>query len=164
VKSPTELAASFRARGLKVTPQRLQIFEVLHGSHEHLTADAVHARVRADMPTVSLRTVYQTLNDLAAMGELVQLDLGTGSTRSDPTVEPHHHLVCDACGRVQDVPAERAAVRVPAGHDHGFEVVSTDVVFRGRCVTCRTDDRSVSSKKNHIHRHNDEEAAPAWLT
>ena len=137
MKSPLDLTESFRAQGLKITPQRLRIFEVLHDSDEHLTAEAVHARVRTEMPTISLRTVYQTLNDLAAMGELIQLDLGTGSARFDPNLEAHHHLVCDACGHVHDVHADFSEVHVPEGDDHDFEVSVTEIVFRGLCRDCR---------------------------
>jgi Fe2+ or Zn2+ uptake regulation protein len=137
VKSPAELTELFRARGLKITPQRLRIFEALHGSEEHPTAEAIHGRVRAEMPAISLRTVYQTLNDLAAMGELSPLDLGTGSTRFDPNLEPHHHLVCVRCGRVEDVHADFTDVRVPEGADRGFRVSSTEIVFRGECAPCR---------------------------
>jgi len=136
VKSPDELTEMFRARGLKVTPQRQCIFGVLHGSAVHPTAEAVHAAVVAQMPTVSLRTVYQTLNDLAAMGELVPLDLGTGATRFDPTLEAHHHLVCDRCGRIHDVHADVGAVALPAGTSPGFTVTATEIVFRGLCEQC----------------------------
>jgi Fe2+ or Zn2+ uptake regulation protein len=140
VKTPTELSDSFRAQGLKITPQRLRIFEALHDNHAHPTAEAVWADVRTEMPTISLRTVYQTLNDLSAMGELNQLDLGTGSARFDPNLEPHHHLVCVTCGVVRDVPADGHAPRPPAGRDHGFEVTTTDVVFRGTCTECQATD------------------------
>src|SRR3546814_9818047 len=103
MRSPSDLADAFRSSGRKLTPQRERIFRVLHENPTHPTAEAVHAEVVADMPSVSLRTVYATLHDLADMGELVQLDLGTGSCRFDPNVSDHHHLVCDACGRVQDI-------------------------------------------------------------
>ena len=66
------------------------------------------------MPTMSLKTVYQTVHDLEALGEVHVLDLGTGSLRVDPNVEDdHHHLVCTACGRVRDVPVEFDALEVP---------------------------------------------------
>ena len=88
------------------------------------------------MPTLSLKTVYQTLNDLASMGELQLLDVGTGSTRFDPNTDPHHHLVCTACGRVRDVYAEFDDLRVPSRHWDDFTIRSADVVFRGICDTC----------------------------
>jgi Fe2+ or Zn2+ uptake regulation protein len=137
VKTPAEMSDSFRARGLKITPQRLRIFEALHDNHAHPTAEAVWADVRTEMPTISLRTVYQALNDLSAMGELNQLDLGTGSARFDPNLDPHHHLVCVSCGVVRDVPADGHGLRLPADRDHGFEVTMTEVVFRGTCTECQ---------------------------
>ena len=137
MKSPTELTDLFRAQGMKVTPQRQCIFRALHGNDTHPTAELIYERVTQEMPTVSLRTVYQTLNDLAAMGEITHIDLGTGSSRFDPNLDAHHHLVCDSCGSVVDIEADFADVRVPAGATHGFEVSRTEIVFRGRCTACR---------------------------
>ncbi len=136
MKSVEELTALFRSRGLKVTPQRQVIFRVLSSTTHHPTAEAVYAAVSSELPTISLRTVYQSLNDLSAMGELSSLDLGTGSTRFDPTLEPHHHLVCGACGRIEDLHHDFPGVVLPAPVTEGFEVSSTEIVFRGRCASC----------------------------
>ena len=135
MRSPAELTLLFRERGLKVTPQRQCIFRVLHGNAVHPTAESVYAAAAAEMPTISLKTVYSTLNDLAAMGEIQQLDLGTGSTRFDPNTDGHHHLVCTRCGKVRDVYGS-ARVRVPDDQLDGFTVDSTEVVLRGLCDPC----------------------------
>ena len=136
MKSPAELTELFRAQGLKVTPQRQCIFRALHDNPEHPTAEAVYAAVSAEMPTISLRTVYQTLNDLTSMGELVALELGTGSARFDPNLDGHHHLVCDRCGKVLDVDVDSSHVQVPADGRRGFSIESTQIVFRGICAEC----------------------------
>lgn len=136
VKSPAELATRFREEGLKLTPQRLAVFQALYGSTEHPTAESVHQAVARDMPMVSLRTVYQTLNDLRAMGEIGHLDAGTGSARFDPTTEPHHHLVCDRCGRVADLMVDFPDISVPSDAGDGFTVDRTDIIFRGLCADC----------------------------
>jgi Fe2+ or Zn2+ uptake regulation protein len=101
------------------------------------------------MPNVSLKTVYQTLNDLSELGEISTLDLGTGAARFDPNVEStHHHLVCRSCGKVRDVDADFPDLRVPRGAAQGFQVSSAEVVFRGQCDECREQDRKqVSSRK-----------------
>ena len=132
MRTPAELSELFRARGLKVTPQREAVFRALHRNDAHPTADVVHAAVTREMPSVSLRTVYGVLNDLAAMGELVALDVGTGSTRFDPNVDAHHHLVCTSCGRVRDI----RAVPVALPRVDGFTIDDAEVVFRGRCDAC----------------------------
>jgi Fe2+ or Zn2+ uptake regulation protein len=141
VRSPDELTGRFRELGLKVTPQRQAVFRALHEDHTHPTAESVYARVAEQMPTISLRTVYQTLNDLAEMGEILHLELGTGSARFDANVEePHHHLVCDGCGMVRDVAADTSSIRFEHGLPPGFRVSGTEIVVRGRCDVC--DDRA----------------------
>lgn len=138
MKTPAELTELFRERGLKVTPQRQCIFRLLHGNGAHPTAESVFEAARSEMPTISLKTVYQTLNDLAEMGEIQALDLGTGSGRFDPNVDAHHHLVCERCGKVRDLYAEFPGVRVPRGRTLGFAVRVAEVVFRGLCDDCKT--------------------------
>jgi Fe2+ or Zn2+ uptake regulation protein len=141
MRTPDELTAVFRAHGRKVTAQRQCIFRVLQGDETHPSAEVVHARASREMETISLKTVYQTLHDLADLGEIVPLDVGTGRTRFDPNVEaPHHHLVCRECGSVRDVVADFPTVEVPPGADLGFEVSEAEIVFRGLCPTCRTAD------------------------
>jgi Fe2+ or Zn2+ uptake regulation protein len=137
MRAPAELTAMFRARGLKVTPQRLCIFGVLHANEAHPTAEAVYEAASAQMPTISLKTVYQTLNDLADMGEISMLDVGTGERRFDPNVESaHHHLVCERCGKVRDLHAEFGRLVVPEAERQGFTVGNAEIVFRGTCADC----------------------------
>ena len=138
MRHPSELVDVFRANGRKVTAQRQCIFGVLYGDATHPTAEAVHEAARRQMETISLKTVYQTLHELASLGEILALDLGTGTTRFDPdTGTVHHHLVCRSCGKVRDLHADFSALTVPADGDAGFVVGPAEVVFRGTCGDCR---------------------------
>jgi Fe2+ or Zn2+ uptake regulation protein len=138
VKSPDELTMLFRAHGKKMTPQRQCIFRVLEGNVAHPSAESVYEVARAEMETISLKTVYQTLHELAELGEVAPLDLGTGMVRFDPNVEvAHHHLVCLECGKVRDIEVDSSDLLVPRGDAQGYEVRSTEVVFRGLCQDCR---------------------------
>ena len=136
MKTPTELTNLFRERRLKVTPQRQRIFQVLQGNGSHPTAHSVFSAVRVEMPAISLRTVYQTLNDLVALGEIQQFDLGTGAARFDPVTSAHHHLVCTRCRAVRDVRCELDGLRLPARQRQGFIVAGAEVIFRGLCAEC----------------------------
>ena len=136
MKTPAELTDLFRDRGLRVTPQRQRIFRILAESDTHPTADAVYARVREDMPTISLKTVYDVLNELVALGEIQQLDIGEGARRFDPTPTPHHHLICEICGKVLDVFADFSQVQIPTDQRHGFSIRNAEVTFRGVCEGC----------------------------
>ncbi len=137
MRAPHELSTAFRAIGLKVTPQRQVLFRLLHDNESHPSAEALHLAASAVMPGISLRTVYQTLNDLVAMGELQQLQLSSGSARFDPNVDDHHHVVCDRCGAVRDVYVSGLDAISPdtSGLD-GFHISTADLVFRGTCATC----------------------------
>ncbi len=105
------------------------------GDHVHLAADEVFERARAALPEVSLATVYNTLNELVAIGELLELPHADGRKRYDPNVdERHHHLVCVECGRMLDVHAPAPALATD--QRHGFEVLDAEVTFRGRCPDC----------------------------
>jgi Fe2+ or Zn2+ uptake regulation protein len=138
MRSRAELTEIFRAKGRKVTPQRQSIFRALEGNDGHPSAEMVYDTVRGEMETISLKTVYQTLNDLAELGEIAALDLGTGTVRFDPDVErPHHHLVCRSCGKVRDVHLGLSGLELPPEHAQGYDVAGAEVVFRGLCPDCR---------------------------
>lgn len=148
MKSAIQLVEQFRAQGRKVTPQRQCIFEALTTSAgSHPTAEVIWAEVVRRMPAVSLKTVYQTLNDLAAMGVVSHLDLGTGSARFDTNTDRHQHVVCTRCSRVWDlyVDLTEASIeselpsQLPRELDGRFVVSSSDLVVRGLCGNCADD-------------------------
>ncbi len=161
MRSPDELTNLFRERRLKVTPQRMAVFEAIHGDAGHPTAEVVWARVRQDMPNVSLRTVYQALNDLVDMNEIKLVSVGNGASRFDPNITAHHHFVCRGCERVFDVDASRPRM-VAAGHPEpqaptptiisptstaprgsaGHTVEGAEIIFRGLCASCATPEQS----------------------
>jgi Fe2+ or Zn2+ uptake regulation protein len=137
VKTAEELTERFRTAGLRVTPQRQAVFRLLHGDTSHPTVETLYEAARAEMPTISRRTVYQTVHDLEGLGEIAVLDVGTGSVRVDPNVEHgHQHLVCTRCGTVRDVLLDVADLRVPSARRRGFTVEAVEVVFRGVCDDC----------------------------
>jgi Fur family transcriptional regulator, stress-responsive regulator len=115
------------------------VAEVLAGDHVHLTADAVHSRAQLVLPEISLATVYNTLNELVDMGEVLEVSAGDGPKRYDPnTTTAHHHLYCVGCGALRDVnPQGLDHLVLSAGQQHGFELIDVDIVFRGRCPDCR---------------------------
>ena len=139
MRTADELTTLFRDQGLRVTPQRQAIFRLLHGNDGHPTVESLFEAARSEMPTISLKTVYQTVHDLEAMGQVSLIDLGTGSVRVDPNVEQaHHHLICTECGMVRDLPVDFPDLRVPRRMRDGFSVSAVEVNFRGRCQQCET--------------------------
>jgi len=158
MQSPADLVDTFRTGGLKVTPQRQLLFRLLHDNDGHPTAEALYERASDEMPGISLRTVYQTLTDLTAMGELRQFTFDAGPGHFDPNTSDHHHAVCDRCGFITDVYIDGAEQLDGDGLD-GFTVDSASIVFRGLCSTCATDrspsETSESSNKEGTARPHD---------
>lgn len=127
-----------QARGWRITPQRRAVIEALEGEHVHLNAEQVHGAARRVVPEVSLATVYNTLNELVAMGEISEIHLADGTARYDPKTGPdHHHLLCDSCGLTFDVePLGVDGLSLPRAQRYGMIVDTVEVVFRGRCSSC----------------------------
>jgi Fe2+ or Zn2+ uptake regulation protein len=134
-----DLLERLRSRGWRLTPQRRAVAEVLRGEHVHLSAEVVHEQARRRLPEISLATVYNTLNELVAMGEVIEVTAGEGAKRYDPNVGVRHqHLHCVRCNELLDVrPVGERSLRLPAAQRHGYEIIDMEIVFRGLCPDCR---------------------------
>ncbi len=121
----------WRRRGVKATPQRRAILETLLGDSSHPSAEAIYRRLRRK--GVSFATVYNTLETMVNHGDLDVLRVNE-TMRFDPNLDPHHHAVCDVCGRIFDVPLRsNPRAQLPPG----FERRRVAVEFRGVCKDCR---------------------------
>jgi Fe2+ or Zn2+ uptake regulation protein len=130
-----DLATALRARGMRVTPQRMVLHRALRELDRHVTADELLASVVDRLPNVSLPTIYATLELLEELG-MVRRVQRAGTTLFDPRTDSHHHLVCTSCGSVEDTdlcaaPAEAEVVRV-----HGFRPSAHELDIYGTCRRC----------------------------
>ena len=100
----------------------------------------MYSRAQRLLPEISLATVYNTLNELVDMGEVMEISTGDGPKLYDPnTTAPHHHLYCVGCRALRDVnPKGSYQFTLPGNQQHGFEVLDVEIVFRGLCPGCRT--------------------------
>lgn len=122
------------------TAQRQIILDTIRRMPVHPTADEVYRRVRRIMPRISLGTVYRNLDILTGTGQIVKLEVGTQS-HYDGTLAEHAHILCRACGRMDDVSPEvlRDAVELLQYADaaiEGYEAVSHRLYFIGTCRQC----------------------------
>lgn len=133
MRTISELVQAIHARGGKVTPQRLAIYQALEADTTHPTAEAVHERICAAMPMVSLATVYKTLNELVAIGELRRFDVN-GVSHFDTRIDTHAEVVCLSCDIIMDVASPGAP---PAPPIPGFQVVGQTQTYYGYCAPCQ---------------------------
>ena len=124
-------ADTLRSHGVHPSVPRVEIARVVLVAHDHPAADEVLARVRTRLPDVSRATVYNTLNLLVRKGLVRRLHLIEGRVVFDPRTEPHHHVVDEATGRIDDLPWDRLRVE-GVGALEGLDVVEYQVVVRAR--------------------------------
>lgn len=132
-----DLSTALRERGMRVTPQRLVLHRALRELDRHVTADELLDSVAERLPSVSLPTIYATLELLEELG-MVRRVQRAGTTLFDPRIEPHHHLVCTACGAMEDLDftLDTAALERAAAQ-RGFAHERIEAVVHGRCAACR---------------------------
>lgn len=121
---------------LKLTPQRLAIFEYLKDNTSHPSAADIYKAVSEIYPTMSFATVYNTLETLRGKGQLLELSIDPGKKRFDPNTKPHHHLICVQCKEVTDV-HRKFALDLPDGERCDYEITGNHVDFYGICPKCK---------------------------
>ena len=138
MKSIDQLVKLFHDKGLRITPQRRVIFEFLAGNDSHPTADEVYQHVVSVLPDVSRMTVYNTLHELADLGELRAVgSLSDGGTRYDTNGSNHHHLFCIRCHALVDIHLSSPDLDLPPEKAAGYQIVRNQVTFYGICPDCR---------------------------
>jgi Fe2+ or Zn2+ uptake regulation protein len=138
MQSVDALIKLLHQNGLKVTPQRRVIFELLAEDDGHPTADEIYQRVLSVMPEVSRTTVYNTLRELVALDELTAVeDLNENGTRYDTNSSHHHHLFCMRCHALIDISRDFAGVELPPEETAGYRIVKSQVTFYGICPDCQ---------------------------
>jgi len=101
--SVASIIQALRNKGYKATPQRIAICKFALSSREHPSVQRIYEEVKKTYPTVSLATVYKTLQILKEIGLVQELNFPKDQTRFDSYLEPHINLVCLRCGNIQDV-------------------------------------------------------------
>lgn len=128
-----------RQHGVQVTAQRLAIMRVV-AEHPHATADELGDKVRSQLGAISRQAVYDSLGVLVDKNLIRRIQPSGSAARYENRVgDNHHHLICRDCRAMFDV--DCAVGDVPcltADDDHDFEIDEAEVIYWGRCPTCRS--------------------------
>jgi len=138
LKSSEAIIQLFNQKGLKITPQRRLIFELLAEDESHPTAEELYQLVISRMPDVSQTTVYNTLCKLVALGELAPVEnLSEAGARFDTNSSNHHHLFCMHCHTLVDIEQDFPDVELTLEEAKGYQIVKNQVTFYGICQECQ---------------------------
>ena len=141
MKTREEIQGVFKAMRVPLTHQRLAVYEELAGRTDHPSAESLYESLKKSYPSLSLATVYKTLQTLHDMGMVARVPSPVAQARYDARMTLHHHAVCVRCGKIADVFDPRLD-RVAVPSLPGFEVSGHSVHFQGRCAKCGKADRS----------------------
>ncbi|WP_457572898.1 Fur family transcriptional regulator [Desulfolithobacter sp.] len=126
---------------IRLTTQRQIILEELSKVTSHPTASELYDMVRKRLPRIGLGTVYRNLELMAENGMILKLEVGGTQKRFDATTDPHYHIRCSSCGKVDDIDVPVIKDLVDAAcASSSYQILGHHVEFTGICPTCQTAD------------------------
>jgi Fur family peroxide stress response transcriptional regulator len=134
-----QLRKHFQHRRLKFTSQRHAIYRALASSVAHPSVEDLYSAVKRSHPTLSMNTVYNTLDTLKEIGIASEISLWHDKARFDANQTTHHHLVCLHCKKIEDLHdnvLDELALSPKAKHQ--YRIVGYRVEFHGYCSDCKT--------------------------
>ena len=134
---------------LKITPQRIAIFEALATAKDHPSADMMYRTIKKQFPNVSFDTINRALLTFSEIG-IVDIVEGQGTPRRyDSDTEPHHHFHCTKCGEIIDFHNEGYdRLDVPEDLRQTHTIHKKRVVLYGICSHCRKQSNFPDGKKH----------------
>ena len=125
--------ALLRAHGLRATPQRVAVAQLLLKQAMHATPREVYTKLKTDFPSMSQNTVYLTLDHLEQAGLLRRFHIA-GRVVFDSNTQMHDHACCSRCGRIMDLPS---AGRIDSPDELGkWQVEGQSRLWSGVCPDC----------------------------
>lgn len=132
--------AQCHSSGLKVTPQRTAIYEILMSSNDHPNAESISQKLKNSFPGISLDTVNRTLHTFAEIGIVHLVEGGGEPRRYDPDLKKHHHFRCRMCHSIIDfVHDDFNQLTIPIDISNKYKVLGIKVVIDGICDNCKTE-------------------------
>ena len=132
------LTRILRENCMKATPQRIAIYEVLSKTKEHPSAEMIFKRLSDEYPTMSLATVYKSLDVFKKSGLIQELNVGEYSFRYDSNVVSHPHIICTICNKVEDISENIFAdLSTKISNYTNYEVEKQQLYFYGKCPDCK---------------------------
>ncbi len=135
-----QLVSMLKQAGMRITPQRVAICDILSTSVSHPTATAIYDQLRDEYPTMSLATVYNTLDALVQLGAINMLGpIGDHTIHYDGDTTPHINLVCVSCKKIFDVDFPQLnTLATELENSLGYQILSSCLLCYGVCPDCQS--------------------------
>ncbi len=132
------IVSIFKDKKLKLTPQRLAVYQYLKNTTEHPSAETIYKALQENYPTMSLATVYKALKTLVEVNLVQEINVGEGNFRYDGTPEEHAHIQCIKCGKVDDLnDVEFPDLNKLVEEKTNYKIKWNKLFFYGICEHCQ---------------------------
>jgi len=125
-----------RESGLKLTSQRLAVIAVLAGNRSHPSASDIYRRVREQVPSISISTVYHILGQFKKYQLVKEMEFDGRDNRYDVDTRSHLNLICTKCGKIEDFAANLPVPVEVVRKQSGFVTQDSRFEFYGLCREC----------------------------
>ena len=135
----SEMKAALVARGVALTSRRRALLEILASSDRHPRVSEIHQEVRRSHPKTSLATVYNTIELLKEAGQVLEIEFsGTANRYDGRRCDPHPHLICVRCGKIEDLEGiENNGSLEAISAATGYQVSRQRTDYYGACPNCQ---------------------------
>jgi Fur family ferric uptake transcriptional regulator len=135
----TDLIQMLRRQGHRMTPQRLQVLQIVSSHSRDLTAEEIHAAILPQQPSLDIATVYRTLQWLQSAGLIAPLTGSDGRLRYEyhASGNEHHHLICQVCGATIQIPCDMIALLKQELMQRYNFAIDDHLALPGCCEYCR---------------------------
>ena len=134
-----ELISVLKAKGYRMTPQRLELVRIIAASNGHPSAAQIYETIKHQFPTMSQATVYNTLSLLKDMNQILEIDLHGDSHYDGNRTEPHPHIICTECHQIVDGDFDLDIEIIKRLEEtSGFQITRSQLAFYGLCPNCRS--------------------------
>jgi Fur family peroxide stress response transcriptional regulator len=136
----SNLTTTLQKAGMRLTPQRMAICKLLIESDAHPTASMIYDELRPHFPSLSLATIYNTLDTLVGLGAVNVLGhAGDDHVHYDADMDPHVNLACVSCHRIIDIPSLHVQhLDSEISQASGYKLLGARVLYYGLCPKCQT--------------------------
>jgi len=134
-----QLIAKLKQSEYRLTPQRVELIRLIAASEGHPSASQLYSQIKVKFHTMSLATVYKTLDLLKELGEVLEIGLRDDSHYDGNKPYPHPHLICVKCQKIMDGELESAVENIvqEVEKNFGFQILKHQLDFYGVCPNCQ---------------------------
>lgn len=131
------LIKELKSNSCKITPQRMAVYQTVKESIDHPNAEAVFKKLSPTYPTMSLATVYKSLELFSKLGLIQVINIGENSFRYDGKTEEHQHIICTNCSKIEDLNNDVFEdLTIKVQNISKYQIQKQQLCFYGICSDC----------------------------